>query len=38
MNFLEIIIFFWSTIFIVSGMYLGHKSHKRKKELQNLFQ
>jgi len=37
MDFLELIIIFWATIFAVSGSYLGHKSYKRKKELQNLF-
>lgn len=37
MNFLELIVAFWLAVFLVSGSYLGHRSYKRKKELQNLF-
>jgi len=37
MNFLELIAVFWLAIFLVSALYLGRKSLKRKKELHNLF-
>ncbi len=37
MNLVEMIVLFWLVVFFITGVYLGIKSYKRKKNLHKLF-